>query len=127
MKDLENREDLLILLTAFYDKVRRDEKIGAFFNDIVEINWDEHIPRIADFWDTILFDKTNFKGNPMIKHMGISDKKRMEQEHFDRWIELFHETINELFAGQTAEKAKVRAVSIATMINIKVIQHHAEK
>ena len=33
--------------------------------------------------------------------------------HFDRWLELFLETVDENFSGPKAEEAKGRALSIA--------------
>ena len=50
MRDLENREDIVQLLTSFYQKVFADELIGHFFTEVVPLNLETHIPVIADFW-----------------------------------------------------------------------------
>jgi hemoglobin len=42
------------------------------------------------------------------------------KEHFDRWMEIFTSTTDELFAGATAEEAKLRAKNMAEMFNYKI-------
>ena len=44
----------------------------------------------------------------------------IKKEHFDRWIELFNETVNELFAGEKAELAKQRAFLIRWTLEGKI-------
>jgi len=41
-------------------------------------------------------------------------------EHFERWRELFLETIAEQFEGEKAELARQRAQSISTIIQLKI-------
>ena len=69
MKDIQNINDIEQLVNAFYDEVKASEVIGYIFNDIANVDWQEHLPRMYAFWDTILFGKENFKGNPMLKHI----------------------------------------------------------
>ena len=39
--------------------------------------------------------------------------------HFERWVSLFHETVDALFSGEKAEMAKQRASLIAWTIQNK--------
>ncbi|WP_367274609.1 group III truncated hemoglobin [uncultured Lutibacter sp.] len=50
MKDINNREDIELLVNKFYEKVKVDETIGYIFNEIANINWDKHLPKMYDFW-----------------------------------------------------------------------------
>ncbi|HQK39213.1 MAG TPA: group III truncated hemoglobin, partial [Flavobacterium alvei] len=54
-----------------------------------------------------------YEGNPMAKHRDIHQKCPMKMEHFQRWIHLFTETVDELFEGKKAEEIKQRSVNIA--------------
>jgi len=38
-------------------------------------------------------------------------------EHFQRWLEIFEQTVDELFAGEMADAAKIRAKMIAHSLN----------
>ena len=118
--DIRKREDLVLLLNQFYEKVFRDALLGHFFTEVMHVNLDTHIPRIADFWETVLLGGRNYKDNAITPHMKINKLSPMEERHFKRWVSLFHETVDELFDGEVAETAKQRAVSVATVMRIKI-------
>jgi len=120
MKDIESREDIIALINQFYNKVQQNELIGNIFTDIAQVNWDHHLPRMYDFWETILFGKEAFKGNPMLKHIQLSKLTAMEQIHFNEWLLLWNKTIDENFNGETADLAKFRAKSIADLMLYKI-------
>jgi hemoglobin len=119
-KDISNRADIQQLVDTFYMKVRADETIGYLFNEVAQVNWEEHLPRMYDFWENILFQTGGFKGNPMGAHVQLHEKSPLTAEHFARWQHLFLATVDELFEGEKAELIKQRARSIATMMQIKV-------
>jgi hemoglobin len=118
--DIRSRTDVEELLRLFYAKARTDERISFFFNELVEIHWETHLPRIADFWESILFGKGNYQGDPMLVHKQLNQKQAIEQKHFDAWLELFCDAVSENFAGEKAEEAKKRAVSIGAIMLLKL-------
>jgi hemoglobin len=119
-KDIENRADLEKMLEAFYKKVFKDDLISHFFLEVVPLDLETHIPVITDFWESVLLDGRGYRKNVMEIHLDISKKSRIEKAHLDRWIKIFTETVDEMFEGTKASLAKQRAVSIATMMNIKI-------
>ncbi len=119
--DLQNRSDIEILVNTFYEKVKKDEVINYLFTDVVPVNWEKHLPVMYDFWDNILFSTGNYEGNPMAKHKAIDQKSPLSMRHFQQWISLFTETVNELFEGENAELIKQRAQSIATIMQLKIL------
>lgn len=119
-KDIKGRADIELLVNTFYNKVKVDEKIGPFFNDVAKIDWNKHLPTMYDFWEMTLFHKGNYKGNTVRIHQALNERSPLRKEHFEHWVELFHSTVNELFAGTNAELAKTRALSIATIMQIKI-------
>ena len=119
-KDIETRNDIESLLNDFYKKAFKDDLIGRFFTEVVPLNLETHLPLIADFWESVLLDGKGYRKNVMEIHRDISNKSKIEKEHFDRWVQLFTESVNNLFEGPKANLAKQRAASIATMMNIKI-------
>jgi hemoglobin len=119
-KDISNRADIQQLVDTFYAKVQADETIGYLFNEVAQVNWEQHLPRMYDFWENILFQTGSFNGNPMVAHVQLHEKSPLSAAHFDRWQQLFLATVDELFEGEKAELIKQRALSIATMMRIKV-------
>ncbi len=120
LHDITKSEDVKILVDNFYDKIKKDSVIGFIFMDIMAVDWEHHLPKMYSFWESILLGIEGYKGNPMHKHLQVNDKIHLEAKHFDRWLLLFEETINENFIGANADDAKLRAKSIAVVWQIKL-------
>ncbi len=120
MKKLENRADIEQLVNTFYKKVQADSVIGYFFNDIAKVNWNDHLPKMYSFWETLLFGKASYKGNPMAAHFPINEIEAMEKHHFEHWLKLWTETVQELFEGETAELAIYKANNISQLMAFKM-------
>ncbi len=72
MKDIQERKDIELLVDEFYKKVLKDDVIGHFFTEVVQLDWEKHIPIMYDFWETTLLGNIKYKGNPMVKHIELS-------------------------------------------------------
>lgn len=119
MKDIRTREDIKTLVNAFYRKVRSDAVLSPVFEDTMQVDWETHLPKMYDFWETALFHRPRYKGNPVTVHQQVHAQSPLEKIQFDTWIRLFNETVDEHFTGEIAHQAKVRALSIATVLQIK--------
>ena len=108
------------MVDAFYEKVKKDDIIGFIFTDIARVNWEQHLPVMYDFWENVLFQTGSYTGNPMITHTQLHHQFPLTGEHFTQWKKLFLETIEENFEGPNAELARQRALSIATVMEIKI-------
>src|SRR5436305_12954153 len=118
--DIEDKKDIEEFINVFYDKVKKDDLIGFIFNDVAKVNWEKHLPVMYDFWQNIIFYTNNYSGNPMMVHMHLSQRTTLTREHFQRWIQLFTQTVDELFEGNKATLAKEKALSIAAIMETKV-------
>lgn len=126
MKDIEDRTDIEALMVNFYGKALLDTVIGFFFTEVVVLDMDRHIPLITDFWETVLFEKSSYRGNVFGVHEHIHTLSIFKDEHFIRWVQLFKQSVDELYAGNNAEKIKQRAESIATVMRIKLVHSGIE-
>jgi hemoglobin len=115
-KDIHSRTDIERLVNAFYEKIKVDNTVGYFFTEVVMVNWDQHLPRMYDFWENIVFSTGHHQGNPMTVHHSIHAKSPLSKKHFNRWLKLFIETVDENFAGKNAELIKERATGIAKVM-----------
>lgn len=123
MKDISTRDDIDVFIRLFYERVMDDPTIGIIFTQIVPIDWNVHIPLIVDFWETILLDNPVYKKNAMQVHFEINKIFPLRKQHFEAWLNIFHETIDGLFMGPITELAKKRAASIAAMMELKMSNH----
>ena len=121
-KDIASREDLLLLVKSFYDKLLTDDTISYLFTDVANINLEHHLPVLVDFWDSILFSSDTYRKNAMQPHLILHEKSPLKKHHFETWLKYFKVTVDELFEGDKAFLAKEKASSIATIIQIKLLQ-----
>src|SRR4026209_2789818 len=121
-KDISNREDLLKLLTTFYEKLLADKSISYLFTDIAKIDLHHHLDILVNFWDSILFQSDTYRKNAMQPHMILHQKSPLQKHHFETWLTYFNESVDQLFEGEKAFLAKERALSIATVMQIKISQ-----
>src|SRR5688500_4856136 len=109
LNDICTELDVKTLVDSFYDRVNRDELLGPVFNDVAKVDWEHHLPTMYSFWNTMLFRTGEYSGRPWPKHEVLPLRKEL----FERWVKLFCETVDSLFAGPKASEAKARALSIA--------------
>ncbi|MBX9807887.1 MAG: group III truncated hemoglobin [Flavobacteriaceae bacterium] len=119
--DIKNRDDIEKLVNSFYDKIKIDPEIGYFFSDVAKVNWQNHLPKMYDFFENILFSSGNYDGNPMVKHKELHEKSPVTQEHFFHWNGLFEQTVDELFVGKKADEVKQRAKNISAAMMHKAL------
>ncbi|MCO5260470.1 MAG: group III truncated hemoglobin [Crocinitomicaceae bacterium] len=112
-RDLKKRKDIEKVVVNFYSKVNNDEQLSVFFNEVIRIDWNKHIPHMCDFWENVLFFSGNYEGNPLESHRNIHIIHKTQDFHFYKWTSLFEETIDEYFIGANANKMKTHARSIA--------------
>jgi hemoglobin len=122
MEDIESRADIILLVNTFYTKVKSNPVIGFIFTDIAALDFDTHLPKMHDFWCSMLLGEQSYSGNPMTPHIVLSQKIKLSSIHFDEWIFLFNETVDSLFRGERANEAKYRAKNIAGLMLFKIEQ-----
>lgn len=127
LQDIATRADILALVEAFYTKAFHDDLIGHIFTDVVHMDLAAHMPIMADFWQTVLFKAGLYKRNALKIHFDIHAKVPLTLEHFNRWLQLWTSTVDELFAGEKAELAKVQAHHIAGSLNRRVTGRSASQ
>ena len=118
--DIGSRADIEKFIGNFYEAVKLDKTIGYIFTEVVEMNWEKHIPLIVDFWETILLDNPVYKKNAMEVHYDLNKKIPLQKEHFTSWLQLFTAAVDNLFIGKIADLAKTRAKSIAGIMLFKM-------
>lgn len=121
MKDIQTREDLLYLMNQFYNKLLVDPIVGYIFTEVAKINLEKHLPVLADFWEQALFHRGSYKNNVLQIHHNLHLKSTLNKKHFEVWLNHFYNSIDENFIGKNAEKIKTKALSIATVMQLKVL------
>ncbi len=121
-EDIQNLEDIKILVNEFYDSIRKDELLGPIFNSIIKNRWSEHLEKMYRFWQTVLLEEHTYYGSPFPPHAQMP----IEKLHFDQWIKLFSNTVDNYFQGEKADKAKWQGSRMADMFLFK-IEYYRDK
>lgn len=131
-QDISNREDVFLLVNAFYKKVRKESTLGPIFNSTIK-DWDTHLDHLTTFWETSLFMtkklEKKYYGNPLEAHVKVDNahNNSITELHFGIWLNLWFETLDELFAGEITENAKRRARKMGTFMYLNIFKARQEK
>ena len=116
MKDIQEITDIQQMVDTFYGKVRQDDLLKDIFNGRIGDRWPEHLDKMYRFWQTVLLEEHTYQGSPFPPHLRMP----VAEEHFERWKMLFNETVDELFDGERADRAKWQGSRMAAMFLSKI-------
>ncbi len=117
--DITRPEDIRILVDQFYNKVRQDDLLAPIFATRIT-DWQPHLDTMYNFWNMALFGTKEYIGNPFSKHVDLP----VESTHFNRWLYLFMETLNQSFEGPVAAEAMQKASTVARIFLSRISQRH---
>jgi len=126
-KDIQSRHDIQLIVTAFYEKVQEDSVLGPVFTKF-SMDWGTHIELLTTFWETSLFPTRNsnskYYGNPLDIHINVDRviNSSITEHHFGIWLNLWCQTLDNLFKGDVTEKAKQRARKMSTFMYLKIFE-----
>ncbi len=116
--DLDSPAEIDEMVRRFYADVAQDDLLGPVFNDVAQVDWSEHLPKLAAFWSRALLGQAGYQGNPFQAHALIHAKHPFTTLHFERWLMLFHETLDLGWVGPIADRAHGLADNVAR------VHHH---
>ncbi|RVU00307.1 group III truncated hemoglobin [Mucilaginibacter limnophilus] len=114
--DIISLEDVKNLVDTFYTKVQLHPVLSPVFNERIKDKWPQHLEKMYSFWQTILLEEYTYFGRPFPPHAQLP----VDAIHFEAWLQLFNQTVDELFIGDKATEAKWRANKMAEMFQIKL-------
>lgn len=118
--DITKRIDIETVIRDFYTRALQDQQIGFFFTEVINLDIEKHLPHICDFWDQNLFHSGTYKNNVLKIHQNLNHKVALEKIHFEQWLKLFNTSVDDRFKGLNADKMKTNALSIATVLQIRL-------
>lgn len=114
--DILTLDDVKKMVDTFYGKVRENELLAPVFDERIRDRWPQHLEKMYTFWQTILLEERTYFGAPFPPHAQLP----VNHAHFEQWMQLFIQTIDELFSGEKASEAKWRAGKMAEIFEFKI-------
>jgi hemoglobin len=112
-KEISDDRDIRLLVDTFYNRAKNDDLLAPIFADRFRYHG---LDPLYTYWQTILADEDPQVEIPFPKHADLP----LTHQHFDRWLSLFHQTVDDLFIGAVAEKAKFRAIRMSEVFRYKM-------
>ena len=112
-RDLDTPDEIAEMVRRFYGDVAQDDLLGPMFNEVAKVDWSEHLPKLAAFWRRALLGQPGYAGNPFRAHLLVHAQRPFTAAHFERWLSLFHETVDLGWSGPNAERAHQLADRVA--------------
>jgi hemoglobin len=122
-RDIETRDDCEQLVRAFYARAMQDPIIGFIFTDVAKLDLEAHVPVLTDFWETLLLGAQTYDRGSFHPHAALHAKVELRPGHFDRWLALWYQTVDELFAGPRAQAAQAHAYRLAQAFQRRLAGH----
>ena len=120
-RDIQSRDDLFTIVSEFYIDLLDSKELSHFFVDFKDEDvLKHHLDTLVDFWDNTLFYSGTYKKNAIKPHIDIHAEKGISGFHFDQWLSLFNKAVDTNYTGQNADTIKSRALSIATVMKLKL-------
>ena len=113
VRDLDTPEEIAEMVRRFYQDVAQDDLLGPLFNDVAQVEWSEHLPKLTMFWCRALLGIEGYSGNPFRSHMQVNERSPFTHDHFDRWLELFHDAVELGWVGPNVDRALALAHNVA--------------
>jgi hemoglobin len=104
----------------FYADVAQDELLGPMFNDVAQVDWSEHLPKLTAFWCRALLGLQGYVGNPYRAHAEVNAAVPFQVAHFERWLGLFSETLDD-WEGHNVDRALELAANVARVHSQQLI------
>ena len=112
-RDLDTPEEIAEMVRRFYADVTQDELLGPMFNEVARVDWSDHLPKLSAFWCRALLGQPGYQGNPFRAHLLVHAQRQFTRAHFERWLSLFHETLELGWIGPNARHAGDLADNVA--------------
>lgn len=122
MNDIQTQSDLYVLVDEFYKKLLSDDSISYIFTDVVKIKLEEHLPVLVTFWSQAILGTGGYTNNLTQIHLDVNAKSPLTPELFKLWLHHFYEAVDDHFKGPKAEQIKTQALSLSTIMQIKIAQ-----
>ncbi len=116
--DITRRADVHELVVVFYREIVFDDVLCPVFEEVAEVDWARHIPRLIDYWCRQLLHEPTYTGSLFPPHRAVHERSAFQAEHFDRWFRLWVATIDSRWSGPVAEQAKSHAAKMGKLLSV---------
>ena len=126
--DLDSPEEIFELVTRQYADVVQDDLLAPYFNFAPGyIDWQAHIASVTDYWLHVVLLAPDYDIDVLESHRHLHEHRGFTPELFDRWLQIFVDTVDGGWSGPNASLAKKRATGMARAMSMRYLGKGAWK
>lgn len=114
-RDIDSPEEIFEMVTRQYADIVQDDMLGPHFapRSGHQADWRALIGSITDYWNHALLYAPGYEIDAIERHRPAHERSSFTPELFDRWLQIFYDTIDGGWSGPNAEIAKKRGSGMA--------------
>lgn len=110
-RDLDSPEEIVEMVTRQYADVVQDDVLAPYFAEVVD--WQALIGTISDYWNHVLLYAPSYEIDTIDHHHQLHGEAAFSAEAFERWLQIFLDTVGGGWSGPKAEIAEKRGTGMA--------------
>lgn len=113
-RDLDTAEEIFEMVTRQYVDVTQDELLEPYFTfGPGFMDWQAHIGKVTDYWSHVLLYAPDYEIDVIEAHRPLHGQDPFTPELFDRWLQIFEDTVEGGWTGPNATRVVKRATGMA--------------
>ncbi|MET1413907.1 group III truncated hemoglobin [Roseibium sp. HPY-6] len=109
-----------VMVHTFYRCIREHPRLGDIFNKRLDGKWEDHLPKMEAFWQSVLLKNGAYKGKPVPAHLKL---KEVVSSDYADWLSVFRPVVRELFVPEIADEIIAVAERIAQSLWLATFGH----
>lgn len=123
-RDLDTRDEIFEMVTRQYADITQDDLLEPYFDfGPGFIDWKAHIATVTDYWCHVVLREGEYDVNTLENHRQLHEQSPFTPELFDRWLQIFHDTVNGGWSGPNADAANERGTGMAWAMAQRYLGH----
>lgn len=120
--DLDSPEEIFELVTRQYADVVQDDLLAPYFTfGPGYLDWQAHIGLVTDYWMHVVLLTPDYDIDILEGHRDVHEHQAFTPELFDRWLQIFTDTVDGGWIGPNASLAKKRATGMSRAMAIRYL------
>ena len=112
--DLDSPEEIFELVTRQYADVVQDDLLEPYFTfGPGHLDWQAHIASVSDYWLHVVLLAPGYDIDVLESHRHLHEHQAFTPELFDRWLQIFVDTVDGGGSGPNASLAKKKAIGMS--------------
>src|SRR3546814_11834983 len=84
-RDLDDRAQIHDAVVAFYREIVFDDLLAPVFDEVADVDWALHIPKLIDYWCRVLLGEAGHAGSILGPTAVVAGVEPFRAAPFDRW------------------------------------------